>query len=56
MYKGLYLTGKDISTTGLAGDIQSGWITANAILGYSSVELLRGRNVSDDLKTVRIKY
>ena len=33
--KNLYFTGRDLSTYGLAGDIQGGWTTANAILGIN---------------------
>jgi hypothetical protein len=33
MEQDLYLCGRDIATCGLAGDIQGGWIAANAILG-----------------------
>eukprot|EP01036_Dinobryon_divergens_P029406 gene29405-38498_t len=29
----LYFTGRDMGSNGLAGDIQSGWLAANAILG-----------------------
>jgi hypothetical protein len=29
-YSGLYLCSKDIATSGLGGDIQGGWMAANA--------------------------
>jgi hypothetical protein len=45
----LFLTGRDLATTGLAADFQSGWLTANAVLGYTTAELLAGRNVAMDL-------
>ncbi len=31
--QGLFLTGRDLSTCGLAGELQSGWAAANAVLG-----------------------
>jgi hypothetical protein len=45
----LYLTGRDLATSGVAADFQSGWATANAVLGYTAAELLGGKNVASDL-------
>jgi hypothetical protein len=46
--QGLFLTGRDLSTCGLAGDLQSGWAAANAILGEAfplcSVTVLYAHN------------
>lgn len=42
-----------MSTFGLSGDVQSGWVTANAVLGYTSADLLAGRNVASDLSFVK---
>lgn len=46
---GLYLGGKDISSSGLAGEIQGGWIAANAVLGYTVNDLIISRNITSDL-------
>ena len=51
--QGLYLCGRDISTTGLAGDIQGGWMAANAVLGYDAKDLLGGRNIATDLQKMK---
>jgi hypothetical protein len=51
--QGLFLTGRDIATAGLMGDIQGGWASANAVLGYTGAELLMGRNVIHDLENVK---
>lgn len=52
--RGLYHTGRDIaSCSGLAGDLQAGWITANAILEYSMEEMVAGRNIVSDLQFVK---
>jgi hypothetical protein len=52
--RGLYHTGRDIaSTTGLAGDLQAGWITANAVLEYDMKEMVAGRNIVSDLQFVK---
>eukprot|EP01038_Epipyxis_sp_PR26KG_P005102 gene5102-7111_t len=48
-----FLTGKDLSTIGLAGDIQGGWIGANAVLGYSMTDLSNGRNIATDLTHIK---
>lgn len=45
-----YLTGADLSGTGLTGDIQSGIMTANAVLGYSLTELSEGRSAIQDIR------
>ena len=47
----LFFTGRDIATTqtGLAGELQSGWISANAILNYSVTEMVAGANIVSDL-------
>ena len=44
-----FLTGRDLATAGLAGDLQGGWVAANAILGYSLSDMLASRNVVSDL-------
>ena len=53
MPQGLFLCGRDISTTGLAGDIQGGWMAANAVLGYEGKDLLGGRNIATDLQKMK---
>lgn len=45
----LYLTGRDLATAGLAGDLQGGWVAANAVLGYTLGELVASRNIVSDL-------
>ena len=50
--KGLTFCGPDIGTGGLAGDIQSGWVAANAALGYTSQDLRSNRNIVNDLRNV----
>lgn len=47
--KGLYLCGRDVSTCGLAGDIQSAVTCAHAALGYTYKELLSNRNIVADM-------
>ena len=49
IYQGLYLCGKDVATFGLAGDIQGGWVCANAVLGYVASDLALGRNIVSDI-------
>jgi hypothetical protein len=44
-----YITGADLAGTGMSGDLQSGWVTANAILGYTIAELSEGRSVIQDM-------
>ena len=50
---GLFLGGKDISSTGLMGEIQAGLITANAMLGYTANEILLGSGLYHDLELLR---
>ena len=51
--KGLYLCGGDLATPGLAGEFQGGWLSANAVLGYTSDELKSlSKNLASDLKNV----
>ena len=38
-----------MATFGLAGEIQGGWVCANAVLGYLSADLAVGRNVVSDI-------
>lgn len=47
---GLYLGGKDSTSTGLMGEIQAGLIAANAILGYSANEIILGSGLFHDLQ------
>jgi all-trans-retinol 13,14-reductase len=48
---GLYLTGQDIITPGLAGALSSAELTANVIAGYGTVtDILTGRDLVGDLK------
>eukprot|EP01031_Cornospumella_fuschlensis_P033519 gene33519-40554_t len=47
--KNFFLTGVDISTSGLMGELQAGWITASAMLGYNLNDLNSNRNVVLDL-------
>ena len=51
--KGLFLCGRDIGTTGTAAEFQSGWATANAVLGYTPAYLLAGRNIATELQFLR---
>jgi hypothetical protein len=50
---GLFFCGKDLSTAGLAGEIQGGYVAACAVLGYSKDELVGGRNVAVDIQNLR---
>jgi hypothetical protein len=45
----LYLTGRDLGSSGLAGDLQGGWVAANAVLGYTLSDLVANRNIVSDL-------
>eukprot|EP00735_Rhodelphis_limneticus_P004105 TRINITY_DN1565_c0_g1::TRINITY_DN1565_c0_g1_i1::g.28112::m.28112 TRINITY_DN1565_c0_g1::TRINITY_DN1565_c0_g1_i1::g.28112 ORF type:complete len:622 (+),score=202.41,sp/Q5BLE8/RETST_DANRE/38.16/1e-113,NAD_binding_8/PF13450.1/5.1e-12,DAO/PF01266.19/2e-05,DAO/PF01266.19/0.012,FAD_binding_2/PF00890.19/9e-07,Amino_oxidase/PF01593.19/0.00027,Amino_oxidase/PF01593.19/6.1e+02,Thi4/PF01946.12/0.00032,HI0933_like/PF03486.9/0.0063,HI0933_like/PF03486.9/1.7e+03,HI0933_like/PF03486.9/9.8e+02,FAD_binding_3/PF01 len=46
----LYLTGQDIAVNGFAGAAIGGVITAHAVLGYNSVDLLvKGRNLMKEI-------
>jgi len=47
--KGLYFCGRDITTYGLAGEIQGGVVATHAVLGYSYKELLSNRNIVTDM-------
>ena len=49
---GLYFCGKDIATSGLAGDIQGGYIAACAVLGYSRQDLISGKNIAVDIQNL----
>jgi hypothetical protein len=51
--QGLFLCGRDIATGGLGGDIQGGWMAANAILGYGLKDMAGGRNIATDLQKLR---
>ena len=47
--KGLYFCGRDISTYGLAGEIQGSVVATHAVLGYSYKELLANKNIVTDM-------
>ncbi|KAJ1441046.1 hypothetical protein B484DRAFT_390941, partial [Ochromonadaceae sp. CCMP2298] len=51
--KRFFLTGRDLGTVGLAGDLQGGWAGANAALGYTLAELSVSHNVVSDLNAVQ---
>mmetsp|Transcript_5301 Transcript_5301/g.5448 ORF Transcript_5301/g.5448 Transcript_5301/m.5448 type:complete len:765 (+) Transcript_5301:48-2342(+) len=51
---GLFLCGRDVSTSGLAGELQGGWVAANAVLGYGVNDLGSGRDILMDLRTVGV--
>jgi all-trans-retinol 13,14-reductase len=47
---GLYLTGQDLITPGLAGALSSAELTANTIVGYGTLaDILTGRDLVGDL-------
>lgn len=62
--KGLFLCGEDVATSGFAGELQGGWIAANAALGaysilnvlsscvagYTRRDIQRRRNVIHDIR------
>ena len=50
--QGLFLCGRDIATNGTGGDIQGGWMAANAALGYTAADLMAGHNIASDLQKV----
>jgi len=49
---GLYFCGRDLGTSGLAGEMQGGWVAANAVLGYTPKHLEARRSVISDLHNV----
>jgi hypothetical protein len=44
-YEDMYTCGPDISFSGLAGDMQAGWVVANSILGFKRGDVFNGKNV-----------
>lgn len=50
--QGLFICGRDIATNGTGGDIQGGWMAANAALGYTATDLMAGHNIASDLQKV----
>ena len=44
-----YLCGNDIALYGISGQIQSGWLTANTILGYTKDDANSGKTLTSDL-------
>jgi len=49
---GLFFCGRDMGTSGLAGEIQGGWVAANAVLGYTDKHFKAGRSIISDLQNV----
>lgn len=50
----LFLSGVDLGTSGLAGELQGAWVAVNAALGYTAEEMANNRNIVTDLnKTTR---
>ena len=48
--EGLYLTGQDIITLGVSGAVSSGYLTANVVAGYDTLEnVLLQRDIMADL-------
>ena len=48
--KNLYLTGQDIVTTGFAGAMTAGILTASDILGYGTIpDIISGKNLIEDI-------
>lgn len=45
----LYIGGCEVGTFGVGGCLQAGWVSANAVLGYTASDLLAGRNVLNDI-------
>ena len=47
----LFLCGADLATAGMASEVQSGWVAANAALGYTKLEMSSSpsRNIIADL-------
>lgn len=50
--QGLFFCGRDLGTSGLAGEIQGGYVAACAVLGYTKADLLAGRNVAADIQNL----
>jgi hypothetical protein len=50
--RNLFLCGADLASPGLQGDFQAGYLGASAALGYSSGDMLIGRNLITDLHNV----
>jgi len=47
---GVYLTGQDVTTSGVTGALMAGVLTAHSVLGYGGVlDILSGRNLVEDL-------
>ena len=51
-YKGLYLTGQDITISGFLGSLQGGLICSNAVLNYGLPSLFFGNTLVDDLQII----
>ena len=51
--EGLYHCGRDLGTSGIAGDFQGAFVAVNSALGYDKADSVSMRNVISDLKNVR---
>lgn len=49
---GLFFCGKDLGTSGLAGEMQGAYVAACAVLGYSRLDLALGRNAAVDIQNL----
>ena len=50
----LYLTGQDIATSGFAGAMTAGILTASSVLGYGNIiDIITGRNIISDIKNIK---
>lgn len=53
---GLWITGQDVATSGFAGAMLGGLLTAQSVLGYGVFELcVCGRNIIRDLEQVCVE-
>ena len=53
--QGLYLTGQDICTLGVAGALNSGVMTANVIMKYDNlIDIAMGNNIIEDLQQIKL--
>jgi hypothetical protein len=51
--EGLYHCGRDLGTSGIAGDFQGAFVAVNSALGYDKADSVSMRNVISDLKNVQ---
>jgi hypothetical protein len=55
--KGLFLCGRDVGLSGLAADLQGGWLAANAVLGYDLKDSVfdlsdETRDITRDIRSI----